>query len=84
MEVRIRLQKASQKASKRYNYRVVAISRSNARQGKHLELLGYYDPSKNPAVFKLDQEKINKWLKCGAVLSNTVRSLLNKSKKAQN
>ena len=78
MEVRIRLQKAGKLANKRYNYRVVAISRSSARQGRHLELLGYYDPSKKPAVFSVNQEKLDRWLKKGARMSETVKSLVNK------
>ena len=78
MEVRIRLQKAGKLANKRYNYRVVAISRSSARQGRHLELLGYYDPGKKPAVFSVNQEKLAQWLKKGARMSETVKSLVNK------
>ena len=50
MEVRIRLQKAGKSASKRYNYRVVAISKANTRDGRHLDLLGYYDPAKKPVT----------------------------------
>ena len=81
MEVRIRLQKAGKISNKRYNYRVVAINRTNNRQGRHLEILGYYDPAKNPAVIHIDQEKLNKWVKSGAQMSDTVRSLLKKVKK---
>ena len=75
MEVRIRLQKAGKTASKRYNYRIVAQSRAQARQAAHLEILGFYDPAKKPAVVKVDQEKLNKWLKNGATMTDTVRSL---------
>ncbi len=80
MEVRIRLQKAGKTANKRYNYRIVAISRGSARQAKHLELLGHYDPSKKPASFSLNKEKLEAWVKKGAQMSETVRSLLAKSK----
>jgi len=76
MEVRIRLQKAGKSASKRYNYRVVAISKETTRDGRHLELLGYYDPAKKPAVVSIDQEKLDKWLKKGAQMSDTVRALV--------
>lgn len=78
MEVRIRLQKVGKSANKHYNYRVVAISRSAARQGRHLEILGYYDPSRKPAVVSINREKLDLWVKRGARLSDTVRSLLNK------
>ena len=83
MEVRIRLQKAGKTARKRYNYRIVAISRSSARQSRHLDLLGYYDPAKNPAIISVNHEKLARWIKQGAQMSDTVRSLVSKSKKAQ-
>lgn len=75
MEVRIRLQKAGKTANKRYNYRIVAISRAAARQTKHLDILGYYDPSKQPAIVSINREKLNEWLKKGAQMSDTVKSL---------
>lgn len=76
MEVRLRLQRAGKSASKRYNYRIVAISKESSRDSRHLELLGYYDPSKKPAVVSIDKEKVEKWLKKGAQMSDTVRSLV--------
>jgi small subunit ribosomal protein S16 len=76
MEVRIRLQKAGKAANKNYNYRVVAISKANARDGKHLELLGYYDPAKKPASLAIDKVKLDKWLNKGAQMSDTVKSLV--------
>lgn len=78
MEVRIRLQKAGKTASKRYNYRIVAITRPNARQGRHLDILGYYDPAKKPASVSLDQAKVEKWVKKGARMSDTVASIFRK------
>ena len=81
MEVRIRLQKGGKTASKRYNYRIVAIGRSMARQGRHLDILGFYDPAKNPASFSINNEKLNSWLKKGARMTDTVKSLVKKHKK---
>ena len=81
MEVRIRLQKAGKRSNKRYNYRVVVINRSNSRQGRHLDILGYYDPAKNPASISINQEKLARWVKQGAQMSDTVRSLLKKVQK---
>ena len=80
MEVRIRLQKPGKSASKRYNYRIVAISRERARQGGHLDILGHYDPSKKPAVFSINKEKLEKWVKQGARMSETIASLVKKNK----
>jgi small subunit ribosomal protein S16 len=74
------MQKAGKAASKRYNYRIVAIARAKARQADHLDLLGYYDPSKKPAAFSIDKAKLEKWMKQGARMSDTVRSLVKKHK----
>jgi small subunit ribosomal protein S16 len=76
MEVKIRLQRAGKPASKRYNYRIVAISKAETRDSKHLDLLGYYDPSKKPASLSINKDKLNKWLEKGAQMSDTVRTLV--------
>lgn len=81
MEVRIRLQRAGQSAKKRYNYRVVAIGRHSKRDGRHLDIIGHYDPAKEPAVISINEEKLDKWIKNGAQMSDTVRSLVKKAKK---
>ncbi|MFH1360135.1 MAG: 30S ribosomal protein S16 [Candidatus Omnitrophota bacterium] len=81
MEVRIRLQKAGKVANKRYNFRFVAISRQSSRDSRHLDILGYYDPSKKPAQISINHAKLDQWLKKGARMSETVRSLVKKSKK---
>ena len=80
MEVRLRLQKAGKSANKRYNYRIVAISKTDTRDGRHLDLLGYYDPAKKPAVVSINKQKLNKWLKQGAQMSDTVKALVKKLK----
>ncbi len=46
MEVRIRLQKAGKASNKAYNYRVVAMGGKEGRDGRTLDILGYYDPAK--------------------------------------
>ncbi|MFH0754974.1 MAG: 30S ribosomal protein S16 [Candidatus Omnitrophota bacterium] len=81
MEVKIRMQRAGDPAQKNYNWRIVAISKSAARDGRVLEILGHYDPSKKPAVYKMDAAKVEKWVKNGAQMSDTVRTLYNKTKK---
>ncbi len=81
MEVKIRMQKAGEPAQKNYNWRIVAISKGTARDGKVLEIVGYYDPSKKPAAYKIDTAKVEKWIKNGAQMTDTVRTLYNKTKK---
>jgi small subunit ribosomal protein S16 len=83
MEVRIRLQKAGQGAKKRYNYRIVAMSKSQPRESIYLDLIGYYDPAKKPASLHVDQAKLEKWLNKGAQMSDTVRTLVKRSKKSK-
>ncbi len=80
MEVKIRLQKVGSTTNKRYNYRIVVMSGNSSRQSRNLAILGHYDPSKNPAVLSVDHENLNKWLQQGAQMSDTVRSLVNRTK----
>ncbi|MDP8213536.1 MAG: 30S ribosomal protein S16 [Candidatus Zapsychrus exili] len=81
MEVKIRLQRIGKAAKGRRNYRIVAISKARARDGRHLEILGHYESDKNPAAISIDHEKLEKWIKNGAQMSDTVKSLVKKTKK---
>ena len=81
MEVRIRLQKAGKTATKAYNYRIVAMSRNEGRDGRNLGILGYYDPAKKPASLSVDHDKLQKWIEKGARMTDTVKSLVAKAKK---
>ena len=74
MPIRIRLSRGGRK--KRPFYRVVAANSESPRDGKFLDILGTYDPLKEPFEFKVDAEKLNKWLDIGAEPTDTVRSLL--------
>lgn len=80
MEVMIRLQRIGKRANKRYNYRIVAIKKHSTRDGRQLDILGHYDPSKKPAVIAVNKEKVAAWVGKGATLSDTVRSLIKKIK----
>ncbi len=73
MAVRIRLRRMG--AKKRPFYRFVATDSRYARDGRFLETLGYYNPIERPAKVKVDEQKIFKWLKEGAQMSETVASL---------
>jgi small subunit ribosomal protein S16 len=57
------------------------MSRKEGRDGRNLDILGYYDPAKKPASISLDQDKLKKWVEKGAQMSDTVRSLVSKAKK---
>lgn len=59
-------------------YRVVAADSRSPRDGRIIESIGYYNPTKNPAEVKIDAELALKWLNNGAQPSDTVRTLLSK------
>ena len=61
-------------------YRVVVIEKSRPRNGRTLEIVGTYDPLKNPAAIQLKAERIKYWIGCGAQPSDTVRSFLRNQK----
>ena len=64
------------------NYRIVVIDRRKARNGRFTEIVGTYNPRKQPAELKLDSERIQYWLSKGAQPSDTVRSFLENQKPA--
>lgn len=74
MAVRIRLTRKG--AKKKPFYRIVAADGEAPRDGRFLEVLGTYDPLKDPAEVTLKSELLKKWLDQGATLSDTVASLL--------
>jgi small subunit ribosomal protein S16 len=76
MSVRVRLTRKG--AKKRPFYRIVATDSEAPRDGRFLEVLGYYDPLKDPAQVHIDEDKLHRWIQRGAELSETVRSLLRK------
>ena len=76
MSVRIRLTRKG--AKKRPFYRIVAADSKAPRDGRFLEVLGYYDPLKDPAQIHIDMDKVKEWIQRGAKLSETVESLLRK------
>jgi len=62
--------------TKRPYYRVVVADARAWRDGRFVEVLGHYDPRRNPAVVKIDAERAKYWIGQGAQASETVRSLL--------
>ena len=77
MATKIRLKRMG--AKKAPFYRVVVADSRWPRDGRFIEEIGYYDPTKDPAVIKIDEEKANKWLSDGAEVSDTVKSLFKKA-----
>ncbi|WRS27438.1 30S ribosomal protein S16 [Oscillospiraceae bacterium MB08-C2-2] len=74
MAVKIRLRRMG--AKKAPFYRVVVADSRYPRDGRFIEEVGYYDPTKEPSIVKIDGEKVQKWLSNGAQPTDTVRALL--------
>jgi len=60
-------------------YRIVVADARTPRDGKVLEEIGIYDPTKDPTVLRVDLESANKWISKGAQPTDTVRALLKKA-----
>ena len=61
-------------------YTIVAADARNPRDGKFLEKLGQYDPNREEVLSGVKTESITAWISKGAVMSDTVRTLLKKAK----
>ncbi len=77
--VKIRLYRTGSR--KRPQYRIIAIDSRAKRQGRCLENLGTYDPGGRGGV-ALNEAAIERWISRGAQLSDTVRSLLRRQRRA--
>lgn len=77
MATKIRLRRLG--AKKNPFYRLVVADSNAPRDGRFIEEIGYYDPTKNPVVVKIDEEKVLQWLATGAQPSDTAKSLLRKA-----
>ncbi len=74
MAVKIRLRRMG--AKKAPFYRIVVADSRYPRNGRFIEEIGYYDPSKSPIEVKVDADKAKQWMSNGAQPTDTVRSLL--------
>ncbi len=63
-------------SSKKPYYRVVVADSQSWRDGRFVEVLGHYDPRRQPAVVKIDADRASYWIGKGARPSETVESLL--------
>ena len=76
MAVKIRLTRMG--AKKAPYYRLVVADSRNPRDGKVIENLGTYNPLKNPAEIKINNEAAIEWLKKGAIPTDTAKNILSK------
>ena len=77
MAVKIRLRRMG--AKKAPCYRIVVADSRYPRDGRFIEEIGYYDPTKEPTVVKVDAEKAKQWIANGAQPTDTVRNILKKN-----
>ena len=78
--VKIRL--ARHGAKKKPFYRIVVTDTRSPRDGRFIEQIGYYDPTRKPTVVEIKKEKLDRWLQQGAQPSETVAHLIKKVSKA--
>ena len=76
MAVKIRLNRMG--AKKNPFYRIVVADSRAPRDGRFIEVLRNYDPSQNPAVVNVDEEKVLDWMGKGAQPTDTVKNLFSK------
>jgi small subunit ribosomal protein S16 len=67
---------------KQPSYRIVVIDQKRARNSAYVEVVGHYDPRRQPAALSLKSERIQYWLGRGAQPTDTVRSFLRQQKLA--
>jgi small subunit ribosomal protein S16 len=79
MAVHIRLRRIGKNPKGKPHFRIAAYDERTGRDGRVLEELGYYTPTTGEA--KLKNERLQYWIKNGAVPSDTVRSLIKKGAK---
>lgn len=77
MAVKIRLFRIGKK--KNPMYRVVVMDSHKSRNSKYIEKIGFYNPLTDPAEIKIDKERALDWLKKGAIPTDTVFNLFQKS-----
>ena len=77
MAVKIRLRRMG--AKKAPFYRIVVADSRYPRDGRFIEEVGYYNPTKEPVELKIDGDKVKEWIAKGAQPTDTVKALLKKN-----
>lgn len=57
-------------------YRIIVADARSPRDGRFIEQVGTYDPTRQPSAIKIDEEVAKKWLANGAQPTETVKKLL--------
>lgn len=78
MAVAIKLYRIGKKGEP--SYRIVVSNKKYKANGKYIEEIGFYNPLKEPAIFKLKKDRYQYWLSKGAIISEGVEKLLKNKK----
>ena len=71
--VRIRLRRMGLKGQP--SYRIVAADKENARDGRFLEILGFYNPRNDPSTLEVKEDRVYHWMKNGAQPTESVEKI---------
>lgn len=79
MAIQVRLRRIGKNPKKRPHFRVSVFEETSGRDSRCIEELGFYNPA--TGAVKINKDKVDFWVKQGAQLSNTVKSLIKKEAK---
>jgi small subunit ribosomal protein S16 len=82
MAVHIRLRRIGKNPKKKPHFRISVFDERRGRDGRFIEEIGFYNPITES--IKLNKERLDYWVKNGAQLSLTVKSIVKKSEEAKN
>jgi small subunit ribosomal protein S16 len=79
--VRVRLARAG--AKKRPFYHIIVTDKEKPRDGRFMERIGLYDPSRPISEVRIDQGRLDYWVQRGARVSERVHKIVNKYRRAE-
>lgn len=71
--VRIRLRRTGSKGQP--SYRIVVADKESPRDGRFLEIVGFYNPRTDPATLEVKEDRVYEWMNHGALPSESVGQL---------
>lgn len=75
--VRIRLRRTGLKGQP--SYRIVVADKESPRDGRFLEIVGFYNPRTDPGTLEIKEDRVYEWMKNGALPSDSVAQLFKTS-----
>jgi small subunit ribosomal protein S16 len=78
MAATIRLKKMGTKGKP--HFKIIVCDKHKGRNAKAIEEIGFYDPSKNPALIKIDKQRADYWVGVGACMTDTIKSIVAQAK----